>query len=428
MSSSADAVLATDCSPAAVQCARRNLERFGVRAEVRLSDMFAHVPETFDHIVFNPPVHHRETERDRRVKNRLKRMTGSPRHSDTSGPTSTITIRRLTAADSTHWDTYVRQSPDSTIYHLLGLKAAIEETYHATAIYLLALDDSNTTVGVLPLVSLPFPWLTDALVSLPYSAYGGALADSEEVRQALLRKAESIRVEMGLGSLLMKNLSHTAFDAFSDERVHYSMMLDTNRSFTTIWRKSMTASCRNHCNKAARLGVRIEIGHDDAVLRDFYRLYVDQQHRHGSPMLVETAAFADGIPDRYASDDVYVCFRLLDPRAANPLERLELVPDARCSYTSGGPFVATMMLGSQVECDRSRGWRLVVHAVAFEADRERFECARRLTDGQCGDHRRIDPAAEQDTEFEIRREQPASHGTADHRAEPMHRCRLAPRV
>jgi len=211
-------------------------------------------------------------------------MTGSPRHSDTSGATSTITIRRLTAADSTHWDTYVRQSPDSTIYHLLGLKAAIEETYHATAIYLLALDDSNTTVGVLPLVSLPFPWLTDALVSLPYSAYGGALADSEEVRQALLREAESIRVEMGLGSLLMKNLSHTAFDAFSDERVHYSMMLDTNRSFTTIWRKSMTASCRNHCNKAARLGVRIEIGHDDAVLRDFYRLYVDQQHRHGSPM------------------------------------------------------------------------------------------------------------------------------------------------
>jgi len=63
---------------------------------------------------------------------------------------------------------------------------------------------------------------------------------------------------------------------------------------------------------------------------------------HGCCMLVETAAFADGIPDRYASDDVYVCFRLLDPRAANPLERLELVPDARCSYTSGGPFVATM--------------------------------------------------------------------------------------
>src|SRR5213594_150629 len=43
MSLSADAVLATDCSHAAVQCARRNFRRFGVHAEVRLSDMFERV-------------------------------------------------------------------------------------------------------------------------------------------------------------------------------------------------------------------------------------------------------------------------------------------------------------------------------------------------------------------------------------------------
>lgn len=63
---------------------------------------------------------------------------------------------------------------------------------------------------------------------------------------------------------------------------------------------------------------------------------------HGCCMLVETAVLAGGIPDRYPSDDVYVCFRLLSPRAPNPLERLELVPDARCSYTSGGTFVPTI--------------------------------------------------------------------------------------
>jgi SAM-dependent methyltransferase len=74
ISLSADAVLATDCSPAAVQCAKRNFRRFGVHSEVRLSDMFEHVSERFDYIVFNPPIHHRETELDRRLKNRLKRM------------------------------------------------------------------------------------------------------------------------------------------------------------------------------------------------------------------------------------------------------------------------------------------------------------------------------------------------------------------
>jgi methylase of polypeptide subunit release factors len=74
ISLSADAVLATDCSPAAVQCAKRNFRRFGVQAEVRRSDMFEHVSERFDYIVFNPPVHRGESEFDRRFKNRLKRI------------------------------------------------------------------------------------------------------------------------------------------------------------------------------------------------------------------------------------------------------------------------------------------------------------------------------------------------------------------
>ena len=63
---------------------------------------------------------------------------------------------------------------------------------------------------------------------------------------------------------------------------------------------------------------------------------------HGCCMLVETAVLAGGIPDRYSSDDVYVCFRLLSPRSTNPLEHLELVPDARCNYTSGGAFLPTI--------------------------------------------------------------------------------------
>ncbi len=63
---------------------------------------------------------------------------------------------------------------------------------------------------------------------------------------------------------------------------------------------------------------------------------------HGCCMLVETKVLVGGIPDRYPSDDVYVCFRLLSPRAPNPLEHLELVADACCSYTSGGAFGSTI--------------------------------------------------------------------------------------
>ncbi len=210
-------------------------------------------------------------------------MTGPSMQPRTVAPNSTITVCRLTDEYMPAWDKYVRSSPDSTVYHLPGVKKAIEETYQGKTIYLLALNSSKDALGVLPMVSLPFPWMTDALVSMPYSAYGGPLADSESVTLALLREAESIRKAMGLGSLLVKGLSRVNVDAFNAETVHYSMTLDTNRSFEAVW-KSMTAACRNHCNKATRLGVRIELGHDETVLRDFYTLYVDQQHRHGSPM------------------------------------------------------------------------------------------------------------------------------------------------
>ena len=74
ISQSADAVLATDCSAAAVRCAKRNFLRFGVHAEVRVSNMFERIVEKFDYVVFDPPLHTRETELHRFFKNRLKRL------------------------------------------------------------------------------------------------------------------------------------------------------------------------------------------------------------------------------------------------------------------------------------------------------------------------------------------------------------------
>ena len=58
---------------------------------------------------------------------------------------------------------------------------------------------------------------------------------------------------------------------------------------------------------------------------------------HGCCLLVEREVVSGGIPDRYLCDDGYVCFRLLDPDAADPLHHLRLVPDARCHYEVAGP-------------------------------------------------------------------------------------------
>ena len=61
---------------------------------------------------------------------------------------------------------------------------------------------------------------------------------------------------------------------------------------------------------------------------------------HGCCMLVQTSLLAGGIPNRYQSDDVYVCFRLLSPSSQNPLLHMELVANACCTYGSAGGMLA----------------------------------------------------------------------------------------
>ncbi|MFI9202956.1 hypothetical protein [Streptomyces sp. NPDC053048] len=58
---------------------------------------------------------------------------------------------------------------------------------------------------------------------------------------------------------------------------------------------------------------------------------------HGCCILLATTVVAGGIPDRYVSDDGYVCGRLLDPAAPDPLHQLRLVPGARVHYQVAGP-------------------------------------------------------------------------------------------
>jgi hypothetical protein len=58
---------------------------------------------------------------------------------------------------------------------------------------------------------------------------------------------------------------------------------------------------------------------------------------HGCCMLIDAAVAAAGIPSRYLCEDDYICFALLDPSASNPLENLEVVQDALCFHTVGGP-------------------------------------------------------------------------------------------
>lgn len=79
---------------------------------------------------------------------------------------------------------------------------------------------------------------------------------------------------------------------------------------------------------------------------------------HGCCLLVARSAVTGGIPDRYACDDGYICFRLLDPEAEDAMHDLRLVPEARCHYYVAGPAGQT----------RRRIRRLLLNVTIYLAD------------------------------------------------------------
>jgi hypothetical protein len=62
-----------------------------------------------------------------------------------------------------------------------------------------------------------------------------------------------------------------------------------------------------------------------------------ENYPHGCCILVDAAVVRRGIPERYVSDDGFVCFELLAPSRPDPLDKLQLVPEAECHYTVGAP-------------------------------------------------------------------------------------------
>lgn len=63
---------------------------------------------------------------------------------------------------------------------------------------------------------------------------------------------------------------------------------------------------------------------------------------HGCAMIVTADVVRRGIPERYASDDGWVCFQLLDPAADDALWRLHLAPETSVNYVVGGGLRSTL--------------------------------------------------------------------------------------
>lgn len=92
------------------------------------------------------------------------------------------------AADAADWDAYVHDHQEGSFFHLAGWHQVLQEGLGHTPHYLLARRDQQI-IGVFPLAEVKSWLFGHHLSALPFCVYGGPLADSEAVRQSLLRAA-----------------------------------------------------------------------------------------------------------------------------------------------------------------------------------------------------------------------------------------------
>ena len=114
-----------------------------------------------------------------------------------------IEIKLLTSDRYDEWNDYVTSNENGTFFHLAQWQQVIEKAFgHKTYFYYAK--DSENIVGVLPLGHVKSFLFGNNLMSMPFTVYGGAIADSDEIRKKLEQQACDLAEKLKVDSLELR--------------------------------------------------------------------------------------------------------------------------------------------------------------------------------------------------------------------------------
>jgi len=225
-----------------------------------------------------------------------------------------VAIRYYQDTDKTPWDSYVMNHPQGTFFHLTGWKKVVEKTFAHKPYYLIAeesnnyknstnatdpseptssnestnskntistIDTKRRIVGILPLFSVKSFLFCKSLVSIPFAAYGGILADNGEISDQLLEKAKKIISLEKLEFIEIRNRSEEIANLRTKDlyvTFRREISQDLNSNMMAIPRKA-----RRMIRQGEKAGLTYEFGGRD-LISPFYEIFAMSYHRLGSPV------------------------------------------------------------------------------------------------------------------------------------------------
>ena len=121
-----------------------------------------------------------------------------------SSESAEFVVKRLENGDEKRWDEFVHASADATFYHLSGWKTIIESQLHHPTYYLYC-ERNGRIEAVLPLVHVKSLLFGNALISIPFLVYGGAVAVNPRALQAILAAARELAQDLAVDHLELRN-------------------------------------------------------------------------------------------------------------------------------------------------------------------------------------------------------------------------------
>jgi FemAB-related protein (PEP-CTERM system-associated) len=194
---------------------------------------------------------------------------------------SAIRVERCTDGDDSAVEAYLADHPAASIWHRPAVSTFIENTYGHSARYLIALDDKDSVVGVLPLVQLKSRLFGNFLVAMPYFNYGGVLADNREIALNLIAQADQWRQEINARHLELRFCQDNNLGLpQKTDKVGFWLPLPDN--IDDLW-NSFQPKVRAQIRRGQREMTELVIAGPE-LLDEFYRVFSVNMRDLGTPV------------------------------------------------------------------------------------------------------------------------------------------------
>lgn len=190
-------------------------------------------------------------------------------------------IRPYLAEDRRRWEEYVADSPETSLYHRVGWKEVVENSFGHKTYYWLAEDPQGAIRGILPLVHLKSLLFGSFMVSLPYFNYGGICADDDSTRAELLKAAVGRAERENAAHIELRHQSEMKTD-LPLKAAKVSMRLPLPSDADALFQR-FDAKLRSQIRRPMKEGMTAEIG-KTGVLEDFYRIFSTNMRDLGTPV------------------------------------------------------------------------------------------------------------------------------------------------